>query len=341
MLWRTAIDCETERGWLARRRIGSSDIAKILGRSSFGTSWDVWRRLHGLATPRPATEAQTRGHAWERTCLVQYGESQPQITEVRAPGRWDLHQGPEPWATASPDGYAYDHELATWGLVEAKTDRNADHWGEPGIVARWDDEAAARVRSDYALQVYWQLWVVGAPWCDLAVLLPFYDLRVYRLVRDREVEAALVDTVGAWVQRHVVEGHEPLLDGSDAASSHLADRFFRSSASALRPASVAEAAIAYEYERAKVARDVAEQQRRHAAQMLVLAIGEGKGLTIGDEGRVISVRRKGSARLDVKRLRKERPDLESILDEYTTTGDPSVSIRTYNLNNRSNNDDQP
>lgn len=321
------VDCRSRDGWLSRRRIGSSDVAKILGLSSFGTGFDVWTRLSGRARPRaPQTEDQTRGHEWERTALLAYGEQTETIREVLAPGPYDLHVGPEAWATATPDGYARD-EFAGWGLVEAKTDRHAGgKWGESGDVPEWNAAAAERVRPDYAVQVYHQLWVTGAPWCDLVVLGPFYDLRRYRIWRDPLVEEQLLEALREWVRRYLVEDVPPPLDGSDAATEYLSDRF-RLSTAGTRPATVGEVHLATLYNAAGESIRVAESTRKQAAQLLLGAIGHGTGLTIGDTGKVSVVRPSPRRRLKEKRLREERPELVEILDEYTETTEVNASIR--------------
>lgn len=316
--------------WLAGRRIGSSDIAKILGVSTLkgATPWSVWNRFHGVGRRSSATEDQVRGHTWERTTLIQYGEGSPSILEVRGlPTEHGLYLGPEDWATATPDAFALDHE-AGWGLVEAKTDRHASwKWGEPGTIEQWTEDAAQRVRPDYALQAYHQMWVLDAPWVDLVVLGPFYDLRVFRLLRDHELEEQLVSTIRAWVERHIRNGEPPALDGSSDANRALS-RLFRTPTQALRQATPAEIHWAREHAAARTMEDLAQRQKALMAQHLIASIGTGTGVRF-DGCTVRVVRKSGRTTFDHKALRADFPDLAPILDRYTRTGEPSVHIRTF------------
>ena len=199
-----AIRCRDRDDWLRHRRIGSSDVAKLSGPEESRRDWSVWARLTGRLQSRSTSDTR-RGHAFEPDVLRLYGEQTGY--RVVVPTRDTLYLGPEDWGTSTPDGFADDGD--EWGLVEAKTDRLASSkWGEPGIIERWSRGASARVRPDYALQVYHQMWALDAPWCDLAVLTPFYELLVYRLMRDLVVEAKMVRHLQAWWTRHIVGGLE-------------------------------------------------------------------------------------------------------------------------------------
>lgn len=116
------------------------------------------------------------------------------------------------WATCSPDAWAYGAE--GWGLVEVKTSVKPADWGEPGVYR--PDEAAGHVPPNYLLQVAWALEVTGLPWCDLVAMMPWYDLRVYRIYADAEYQADLLAQVGEWRERHLVRGEPLPVDGSAA-----------------------------------------------------------------------------------------------------------------------------
>lgn len=313
--------------WLAARRIGASDVAKILGVSPYGTAWDVWRRLHGHARRETGAADKARGHQFEWIALKAYGIAHDRVTQGLP--QHALYVGAEPWATATPDAFAFDATLGQWGLVEAKTDRNANgRWAdEDTLVERWSEDAAGALPRQYALQGYAQLWVLDAPWVDVACLTPFYELRTIRLLRDLEVEAALVAHLRAWWDRHITQGEPPPLDGSDAAGQHLA-ALHADTNGLIRPATAEEIGLAIQYEQWKAAEKLAEHQRKLVGQQLLAAIGDGKGLQIGERGRVLTVRQ-SRTRLDEQALLEQHPEID--LDSYRVAGDPSAHVRTYHL----------
>lgn len=314
--------------WLGARRIGASDVAKILGVSPHGTAWDVWRSLRGEKRDRSGLADKARGNRFEWMALKAYGMAHNRATQGLPPHA--LFVGSERWATATPDAFAFDAQLGQWGLVEAKTDRHAHgRWSEEDLqIERWSEDYATALPREYALQGYAQLWVLDAPWVDVACLTPFYELRTVRLLRDLEVEAALVGALRGWWVRHIEGGEPPPLDGSDAATRHLAAAHAQSNG-LIRPATAEEVALAVQYEQWRTAEKLAEQERRRLGQILLAQVGDSKGLQIGERGRVLAVRQSGRARLDEAALLERHPEID--LDSFRVTGEPSVSIRISNL----------
>lgn len=220
MNWSGARSYRSREAWLAARRLGSSDAAAILGVSSMRGPWDVFLDLQGRA-PKPESADQARGKRWEIRVLEDYAYETGRRV-LLLPG-WTMWTKPDRnWSTSTPDALAEDGgEL---GLVEAKTDRRSSRWGPSTEIERWETGAELVVRPDYALQCYHQLWVTGAPWVDLAVMLPTYELRVYRLWPDPSVERELAEQLGAWWERHIVGGIAPDPDESDACRAAAAER---------------------------------------------------------------------------------------------------------------------
>ena len=220
MNWSGARSYRSRDAWLAARRLGSSDAAAILGVSSMRGPWDVWLDLQGRP-PSPETADQTRGKRWEIRVLEDYAYETGRRV-LLLPG-WTMWTKPDKnWSTSTPDALAEDGgEL---GLVETKTDRRSSRWGPSTEIERWEPGAELIVRPDYAVQCYHQLWVTGAPWVDLAVMLPTYELRVYRLWPDPSVERELAEQLGAWWERHIVAGVAPDPDESDACRAAAAER---------------------------------------------------------------------------------------------------------------------
>jgi len=115
------------------------------------------------------------------------------------------------WQGGSPDGQIWPLILDYDGqppdaLLECKTARNADGWGEEGT-----DEIPVHYRA----QCLWYLDVFGLSVCHVAVLISGSDYREYRIEHDetelvamRAAARAFLDTLEA--------GSAPPLDGHDA-----------------------------------------------------------------------------------------------------------------------------
>lgn len=209
--------------WLAARdrdhSIGASEVAQILGVSPFGGEWDLWmRKLHSVREEQ--TEDQASGIVWEPIILYLYGKTTG--IEWEAPDRPTLIRHDEhPWLLQSPDASARDGELV--GQVEAKRMRFFDEWGDPcTITPGWGKDGTPWcIPRHYAVQCYMQLEVAGLDFVDLVALLPSYDLRVYRILPDPELQAAIVAQVAAWRERHLLLRQEPEIDDSAACSRYV------------------------------------------------------------------------------------------------------------------------
>lgn len=312
--------------WLRARRIGSSDVATILGVGPSDEDeprksvWDTWLRLRGEARPDRRSREADRGVALEPRVLAAYARATGR--DVRPTPPHTLYTRDE-WASATPDA------LDPVGVVEAKTDRNWWRWGPEATIERWSPEAEAHVRRDYYLQVVHQMFVLDAPAGHLAVLLPGRDpflpeLRIYRIERDRELETRLAARLSAWWRRHIVDGRPPDLDGSSAASTWLG-RQERTDEE--RPATAEEAALAGTYQAAKSCEEHWRQVRKLAGQHLVAAAGTHHRLTLPGGGRITIVRTAGRTTLDEHALLADHPELAELLNGYRQLGNPSAHPR--------------
>lgn len=302
-------------GWLRGRRIGSSDVAAIMKKSTKRSPWHVYERLvHGIDHDDTSDDVSAmRGVRLEPHVLRRYMRQTG--TSIRPTPAFTLYDR-EDWATATPDA------LGDGLIVEAKTDRIRDRWGEPTTIERWERAAGAIVRPDYYLQVAHQLFVLDLPAADLAVLLPGDDpflpeLRVYRILRDRELEERMVDHLRAWWRKHVVEKEPPPFDGSLPAGAWLTrrERF------GARAATPAEAALAHHYEQCKAAALHWENARKQTGQMLIHSAGDVAQLDL-PIGRVTVVRNNGKPWLDERGLLRDHPELEPVLDNYRKRSAP-------------------
>src|SRR5690349_18206306 len=112
--------------FLEQRRlgIGGSDVAPILGLSKWASPLDIYLRKRGEQPEQDDNEAMLWGRALEPVIRQQYAERTGRI--VRVPEAALVH--PQlTFARANLDGVTDDGRV-----VEVKTARTAQDWGEPG-----------------------------------------------------------------------------------------------------------------------------------------------------------------------------------------------------------------
>jgi len=162
--------------WLAARRlgIGGSDAAAILGASRWKTRVDVWLDKTGQAPETVENSAMHWGTVLEPVIREEYSATMG--LEVKQP---PMMRSPEhPFMLATVDGIAGDR------ILEIKTARTADGWGEEGT-----DE----VPLEYAAQAHHYMIVTGLPVADIAVLIGGSDFRIYTVRQDRELHEAMIE----------------------------------------------------------------------------------------------------------------------------------------------------
>jgi putative phage-type endonuclease len=181
-----------------RAGIGSSEIAALAGFDPHRTAADVWLEKMGLAESGE-TMAQWTGNRLEAVIALLYAERTG--AELVDGGGTFQHPG-HAFALATPDRRAV---VGPAPIVEIK---NVGGF----MVSRWSDELPV----DKLLQVQWQLEVMGEERADLAALLGGTNFRIYRVERDPELCAQLLDLAGQFWRDHVLTREPPPCDGADA-----------------------------------------------------------------------------------------------------------------------------
>ena len=290
----------TRSEWLERRRsgIGGSDVAPILGLSRWKTPRDIWLSKIDTAVDiedRPTLQ-QLIGTALESHVLRLYSEQ----TGRHVRRSHQLHVDPDyPMLIANLDARTAGR------LVEIKTARNDDDWGDPGS----DD-----VPQDYWLQVQHYLQVTRVPVCDVAVLFLNQsqpDVAVYEIPRSEqyaEVVAELVD----WWDRHVEGKSEP----APTTSADCSRRWPRSNKA--EAIATHEALIAIEELRGlKAAMKAMEDRKDQLETVIKSTMGEAERLH--QSGTVLATwKTQSTSRVDTKRLRAEFPEAARVCTVEST-----------------------
>lgn len=174
----------TRENWLSERRrgIGGSDAAAVLGMSKWKSPLQVWMEKRGELVDQPDSEPMLWGRALEPVIRQQYAERTGRV--VRLP-EGILWHPKHPFMLATVDGVTDDSRL-----LEIKTARTAESWGEPGT-----DE----IPQAYLIQVQHYLSVTVLPVADVAVLIGGSDFRLYEVESDPELQELIIEgEAGFW-----------------------------------------------------------------------------------------------------------------------------------------------
>lgn len=197
---------------LRRHGIGGSEIAAILGLSSFASPLDVYlAKVEGYR--QEESSDMQRGTYLEGGMLDWYARRFG-VTVERPRTIAALELGP---VVASPDGLAA-LEAGARRLLEVKCPRRSVGWenGPPEayvLQAQWTWmalEDTSAVEPDTEIHI---------------VALLDSDLRVFPVRADVEMQRDLLAFASSWWSRHVVAKVPPPLDGGDGAHEWLKRRF--------------------------------------------------------------------------------------------------------------------
>jgi len=207
---------------LRRRGIGGSDVAGILGVSKWKTPRDIWLSKIETGEPDDSPSVQQMiGTALEPYVLDQYARQTGR--HVRRSHRILTR---DHYLLASLDA------TAAGRIIEIKTARNQDGWGDPGS----DD-----IPAEYWLQVQHYLHVAEADHCDLAVMFlnkANPQAEIYPIQRSadyNDIARQLLD----WWDLHVIRNAEP----EPVNSGECNDRWRRSVAAKVTASSETESAV--------------------------------------------------------------------------------------------------
>ncbi|MEU0992316.1 lambda-exonuclease family protein [Streptomyces sp. NPDC005953] len=191
--------------WHAARAagIGGSEIAAVLGLSPHESRFSLWHRKKGLIGPVEESPQMRWGKKHEPTICDEFAELH---------AGWKIRPSPtyasveRPWHIVNPDRLLLDDFGDIAAILEAKTSRDAEGWGEPGS----DD-----IPIHYRTQCLWYLDVLGVDRCHVAVLIAGCEYREYEIWAD-DAEASLMREAGAEFMRTLAENERPDIDGHSA-----------------------------------------------------------------------------------------------------------------------------
>lgn len=283
------------------RRIGGTDISRIIGVSPYGGPIDAWRRIVEGYSP-PENDAMRRGLRLEPVVRQLY------LDETGA--RLREHPGvvlskKHAFMAASVDDMAVrdgSEVVCEWKTAGIRAARD---WGTEG------DE----VPTAYLVQVAWYLAATELHAADLAVLIGVDDFRVFRLIRDMELEAMLVERAESFWRDYCLTGKPPPPDASDSYKDWLQRRYPEARGLTIDATPEVEA-LALQLRKAREEKGEAEAREQRYRNELIALMGDADVLR-GEFGRITYKNVKSAAKTDWEAVARELNPPEHVIQKYT------------------------
>lgn len=213
-----------EDEWLAARRqgIGSSDIAALLGLSTYASPYSLW--VDKVMGVREQDEPDDGPLYWGKVLEEPIAQDFAKRNGYQVQRCGLIGHAEIPWALATPDREVIDPATGEIvGLVEVKNAGSFQGY-------RWDGddpidpEHEARAPENAVVQLQWQLLVRGLQRGWVAGLVGGQYFHQIEYARDDELIEAMLAVAGAfWAQ--VESGQRPAPDGHPATTDALKELY--------------------------------------------------------------------------------------------------------------------
>jgi putative phage-type endonuclease len=235
--------------------ITATGITAINGTSPYKTAYRLWAELTGQVGEQEVGAAAQRGQLLEQAVADYYtAETGRKLRKSNGIVRLKEH----PWAMASLDRTIIGD---TTGLVEIKTSTSS----------RWQ---LYPVPPEYVDQVQWQMFITGASYCDVAVLLSGLVFRIERVEADPIYQTLLFDKAVAFLDLVKTKTPPPLTGNDSDTLAEVKPQVSNTYAKADPQLDH----IARLYIEAKAEAEAADAALKEMAIAIKEAIGEGEGV---------------------------------------------------------------
>lgn len=198
----------TREQWLAARRqgIGGSDASAIMGQNQWSSPLSVYLDKVGIAPEKQETEAMRQGTDCEEVVAQRFVKE----TGLKVIRCYKMFHHPDyPWMQAN-----IDRQVLGNGFVglECKTTSAFNQ----------TDFEGGSIPPNYFWQCQHYMAVTGAKEWYLAVMVFSTAFHIFRIARDENAIAQLIEAERAFWQDHVLAGIAPYPIGSDADDDAIA-----------------------------------------------------------------------------------------------------------------------
>jgi putative phage-type endonuclease len=290
--------------------LGGSDAAAALGLSPWRSPLEVWLEKTGKGKPQPETEAMSWGSLIEPAISDRYAT----LTNRCVWNTSKVFLSDSGVLAASVDRLVTESRkvqpVSKYGLrierlLEVKTSRRKDDWGEPGT----DD-----IPVWYQTQVRQYMGLLKASVCDVAVLFGGSELAIYSVNHDPELWGRLSEALEKWWRDHVIANKPP-----EPRSAADVEKLFPASAarSVVADEGAEKAAIELVGVRSELERlALREQEIKNG---LCVALGDADTLVRPDGTALVTWKTtKARQRIDWKGVAAELAIPAKVIEKFTT-----------------------
>lgn len=290
--------------WLSVWRpkgLGGSDIAGVLNMNpKYTNPLKVYISKVEPVEEDSGSEAAEWGTRLEPLIRQKFKDNHPELLVRQSHFMW---QHPEyPWMVANVDGFIYDKEKGSWGVLEIKT-------ASEYLLKEWSDEDG-HIPEQYYLQFQHYLAVFGLKWGRFAALIGGNKYREFYVERDEElIESLIVLERDFWLN-HVVPRIPPEMDGSEASENLLKQLYSAEEALPEEEVKVLDSEagkLLEQLDYAKEQKKEYEQMEKEAKHRLQQMLGHHQIATFMD--RKITWKASSKTNFDTKSLKKEHPEI--------------------------------
>lgn len=276
--------------WLQYRKqgIGGSDAGAICGFNPYRTAMQVYYDKTSDEIEDIDNEAMRQGREFEEYVARRFTEETGK--KVRRANAM-LYDENNPFMLADVDRMIVGENAG----LECKT-------ASPFMSEYWKDD---KIPLSYQMQCYHYMSVCNADTWYLAVLIYGREFKVYKLERDEEIIANLIQLEKNFWENHVLARVLPEPDGSKLADSVIAE-YFKESTGAVIPLQGFDDKLKRR-EELVVLMDKMEYEKRQIEQELKMYMGDAEKA----ENQLFRVSWKAviSNRLDTKALEEQEPEI--------------------------------
>ena len=294
---------EDEARWHFERRlgIGGSDVAAIMGMSSYKTAYQIWLEKIGQAEPDDLSDnPQVHwGHVLEDVIAQEY--TRRENKQLNAPEKPYICRN-SPWLRANLDFITIDNQR----IIECKT-ANAF-----SAKTQWGASGTDIVPEPYLLQVNHYMYVTGIHEADLAVLIGGNDFRIYPLKYHEGLSNYANQQLYHFWFNHVIAGVEPEPSNlQDLQQMYPKDngQIVLASDDVLEAIRAREKAVEMKKE--------ADETLKTQEAIIKNFMGENQLLLDADGSRLVSWKTQTANRFDTKGFKQAHPELANEFNKST------------------------
>lgn len=284
--------------------LGGSDIGAILGLSRFRSPLEVWMEKTGKEVKKLDSLPLRFGSFAESFVASEYARS----TGFLLIHDESIYVHPEySFMSAHIDRFVLEDSSSSSSSSSSPTRILECKTANPFSLGDWGEAGSDEVPLSYLCQCIWYMAITNLNRVDLAVLFGNSDFRIYEIVRDKALEAIILQKANFFWNEHVLKDVPPPAISEEDCQT----LFSKGDPNKSVEAKAETLELTKRLQQLNSEIDVREGEISTIKQSIMTELGEAETLTY--QGKVIATWKvpKPSFRLDSKRLETDHPQIAS------------------------------